>query len=160
MWNKSPVQVDAWYRMLGAGALGWPRGMVWGERWEGGSGWGTHVHCGRFMLMYGKTNTILWSNKPPIKINKFILKKRRWPWRARPGWGASKPRWRAGRRVERQGGLRRLFKYWTENETESQNFWLQQFSGCHCHEAKTWNMSTMIKEWGWTGLGARRIVEV
>ena len=21
---------DAWYRMLGAGALGWPRGMVWG----------------------------------------------------------------------------------------------------------------------------------
>ena len=23
---------DAWYRMLGAGALGWPRGMVWGGR--------------------------------------------------------------------------------------------------------------------------------
>ena len=35
---------DAWYRMLGAGALGWPRGMVWEGRWEGGSGWGTHVH--------------------------------------------------------------------------------------------------------------------
>ena len=35
---------DAWYRMLGAGALGWPRGMVWGARWEGGLGWGTHVH--------------------------------------------------------------------------------------------------------------------
>ena len=35
---------DAWYRMLGTGALGWPRGMVWGGRWEGGSGWGTHVH--------------------------------------------------------------------------------------------------------------------
>ena len=29
---------------LGAGALGWPRGMVWGGRWEGGSGLGTHVH--------------------------------------------------------------------------------------------------------------------
>ena len=27
---------DAGYRMLGAGALGWPRGMVWGGRWEGG----------------------------------------------------------------------------------------------------------------------------
>ena len=34
----------AWYRMLGAGALGWPRGMGWGGRWERGSGWGTHVH--------------------------------------------------------------------------------------------------------------------
>ena len=35
---------NAWYRMLGAGALGWPRGMVWEGKWEGGSGWGTHVH--------------------------------------------------------------------------------------------------------------------
>ena len=35
---------DAWYRMLGAGALGWPRGMVWGGRREEGSGWGTHVY--------------------------------------------------------------------------------------------------------------------
>ena len=26
---------------------------------------------GGFMLMYGKTNTILLSNQPPIKINKF-----------------------------------------------------------------------------------------
>ena len=30
--------------MLGAGALGWPRGMVQGGRWEGGSGLGTRVH--------------------------------------------------------------------------------------------------------------------
>ena len=35
---------DAWYRMLGAGALGWPREMLEGRRWEGGSEWGTHVH--------------------------------------------------------------------------------------------------------------------
>ena len=35
---------DAWYRMLGAGALGCPREMVWGGRWEGDSGWGTRVH--------------------------------------------------------------------------------------------------------------------
>ena len=35
---------DAGYRMLGAGALGWPRGMVWGGRWEAGSGLGTRVH--------------------------------------------------------------------------------------------------------------------
>ena len=30
--------------------------------------------CGGFMLMYGKTNTILQSNQLPTKINKFILK--------------------------------------------------------------------------------------
>ena len=35
---------DTWYRVLRAGALGWPRGMGWGGRWERGSGWGTHVH--------------------------------------------------------------------------------------------------------------------
>ena len=35
---------DAGYRKLGAGALGGPRGMVWGRRWEGRSGWGTRVH--------------------------------------------------------------------------------------------------------------------
>ena len=30
--------------MLGAGALGRPRGMVWGGRREEGSGWGTLVY--------------------------------------------------------------------------------------------------------------------
>ena len=35
---------DARYWMLGAGALGRPRGMVWGGRREAGSGWGTHVY--------------------------------------------------------------------------------------------------------------------
>ena len=29
---------------LGAGALGRPRGMVWGGRREEGTGWGTHVY--------------------------------------------------------------------------------------------------------------------
>ena len=33
------------YRKVGAGALGWPRGMVWGGSWEWGSGWGTCVHA-------------------------------------------------------------------------------------------------------------------
>ena len=31
-------------QVLGAGALGWPRGMGWRGRWEGGSGCGTHVN--------------------------------------------------------------------------------------------------------------------
>ena len=33
-----------WDRALRAGALGWRRGMGWGGRWEGSSGWGTHVN--------------------------------------------------------------------------------------------------------------------
>ena len=31
-------------QVLRAGALGRPRGMGWGGRWERGSGWGTHVN--------------------------------------------------------------------------------------------------------------------
>ena len=31
-------------QVLRAGKLGRPRGMGWGGRWEGGSGWGTHVN--------------------------------------------------------------------------------------------------------------------
>ena len=31
-------------QVLWAGALGRPRGMGWRGRWEGGSGWGTHVN--------------------------------------------------------------------------------------------------------------------
>ena len=38
---------DVGYRMLGAGALGRPRGMVWGGRRAGGSGWGTRVYLWR-----------------------------------------------------------------------------------------------------------------
>ena len=65
---------DAWYWMLGAGALGWPRGMVPGGRREGGSGWGTHVYLWRI-------HVDIWQNQYNIvinlqlKINKFILKK-------------------------------------------------------------------------------------
>ena len=35
MWNRPPVQVGCTRQVLGAGALGWPRGMGWGGRWEG-----------------------------------------------------------------------------------------------------------------------------
>ena len=37
-------RLDARYWMLGAGALGRPRGMVWGGRREEGSGWGTRIY--------------------------------------------------------------------------------------------------------------------
>ena len=50
---------EGWYREGGG------RGVQGGE----------HVYTrGGFMLMYGKTNTIV--NQPPIKINKFKLKRK------------------------------------------------------------------------------------
>ena len=46
------------------GAQGWCTGMTqrdgMGERWEGGSGWGTHVHPWRIHInVWQKTTTIL-----------------------------------------------------------------------------------------------------
>ena len=47
---------DARCWMLGAGALGRPRGRVWrGRREDGEHGY----TCGRFISMLGKTNTVL-----------------------------------------------------------------------------------------------------
>ena len=42
-WNRSPAQAGCLRQVLGAGALGRPRGIRWRGRWEGGSGWGIHV---------------------------------------------------------------------------------------------------------------------
>ena len=44
VWNRSPAQAGCMRHVLRAGALGRPRGMGWGGRWEWGSGWGTHVN--------------------------------------------------------------------------------------------------------------------
>ena len=41
---EAPAQVGCMRQVLRAGALGRPRGMGWGGRWEGGSGWGTYVN--------------------------------------------------------------------------------------------------------------------
>ena len=51
---KRQSMFDAGYWMLGAGALRRPRGMVQGVQ----DGEYVYTHGG-FMLMYGKTNTIL-----------------------------------------------------------------------------------------------------
>ena len=50
--------------MLGAGALGRPRGMVWGGRREEGSGWGTHVYLWRihFDIWQNKYNYVKLKN--------------------------------------------------------------------------------------------------
>ena len=44
VWNRPPAQAGCMRQVLRAGALGRPRGMGWGGRWEGGSGWRTHVN--------------------------------------------------------------------------------------------------------------------
>jgi len=51
--------------MLGAGALGRPRGMVWGGRREEGSGWGTHVYLWRihFNIWQNQYNIVKFKNK-------------------------------------------------------------------------------------------------
>jgi len=60
---------DAQYWMLGAGALGQPRGMVWGGMREEGSGWGTHVYLWQIHFD-------IWQNQYNIvKLNKIKLKK-------------------------------------------------------------------------------------
>ena len=56
---------DAQYWMLGAGALGRPRGMVWGGRREEGSGWGTHVYLWwiHFNIWQNQYNFVKFKNK-------------------------------------------------------------------------------------------------
>ena len=41
--ETSTARVGCMRQVLGPGALGRPRGIGWRGRWEGGSGWGTHV---------------------------------------------------------------------------------------------------------------------
>ena len=51
-------------------------GMGWGERWEGGFGMGdTCAPVADSCQCMAKTTTILYSNYPPIKINKSLKKR-------------------------------------------------------------------------------------
>ena len=62
---------NACYWMLGAGALGQPREMLWGGRREEGSGWGTHVYLWQI-------HVDIWQNQyNTVKLNKIKLKKKR-----------------------------------------------------------------------------------
>ena len=65
---------NARYWMLETGALGRPRGMVWGGRREEGSGWGTHVYLWQihFDIWQNQYNIVKLSK---IKFNKNRMKK-------------------------------------------------------------------------------------
>ena len=64
---------NARYWMLGAGALGQPRGMVCGGKREEGSGWGTCVCLWQihFDIWQNQYNIVKFKNK--IKLKKMIL---------------------------------------------------------------------------------------
>ena len=69
-------RLNARYWMLGAGALGRPRGRVWGRRREEGPGWGTRVY--QWWI-----HVDIWQNQYNI-VKLKIKKKRRlikWPGR-------------------------------------------------------------------------------
>ena len=60
---------DARYWMLGASALGRPRGMVWGRRREEDPGWGTHVYLWQihFDIWQNQYNIVKFKNKTKLK---------------------------------------------------------------------------------------------
>ena len=55
--------------MLGAGALGRPRGRVWGRRREEGSGWGARVYLWQihFDVWQNQYNIVKLKNKIKLK---------------------------------------------------------------------------------------------
>ena len=55
--------------MFGAGALGRPRGMVWGGRRKEVSGWGTHVYLWwiHFDIWQNQYNIVKFKNKIKLK---------------------------------------------------------------------------------------------
>ena len=71
MSHQSRFNVRCW--MLGAGALGRPRGMVWGGRMEEGSGWGTCVYLWWIHadIWQNQYNIVKLNNK--IKFKKKVM---------------------------------------------------------------------------------------
>jgi len=67
---------DARYWMLGAGALGQPRGVVRGGRREEGSGWGTRVYLWWIHVDIWQNQYNIVKLKNTIKKNKIEAKKK------------------------------------------------------------------------------------
>ena len=68
---------DTGYKMLGAGAQGWSREMIWGGRWKRGLELGTHIHPWLIHVnVWQNQYSIVKQNKVKIKIKKKNLKKK------------------------------------------------------------------------------------
>ena len=66
---------DTGYTMLGPGARGRSREMIWGGRWEGGSGLGTHVHPWQIHVnVWQNQYSIVKQNQVKIIFKKKIRK--------------------------------------------------------------------------------------
>ena len=61
---------DTQYWIIGAGALGRPRGMVWGGRREEGWGWGAHVYVWWIHFDIWQIQNNIVKLKSKIKIKK------------------------------------------------------------------------------------------
>ena len=69
---------NAAYSMLGAGARGWPREMLGGGRWKGGSCLGMHVHPWWIHAnVWQNQYSIVKKNKVKIKIKKKEKEKKK-----------------------------------------------------------------------------------
>ena len=60
--------------MPGAGALGRPRGVVWGGRREEGSGWGTRIYLWRIHVDIWQNQYNILKLKNKIKLKKLFKK--------------------------------------------------------------------------------------
>ena len=69
-WNRSPSQVGCIRQALRPGALGRPRGSGWRGRWEGGSGWGTHVNPWLFHFNVWQ-NSLQYKKKKKVTVPFF-----------------------------------------------------------------------------------------
>ena len=96
------------YWMLGAGALGWPRGMVRGWRWEEGSGRGTRVYLWQI-------HVDIWQNQ--YNIVKLKKKKLR-SWYPVPSLHG-KQMWK------KNGNSDRLYFFWLQSHC---GLWLQPWN--------------------------------
>ena len=89
-WNRSPAQVGCMRQVLGAGALGRPRGMGWGGRWERGSAWGTHVNPWLIHVNVWQ-KPLQYCKGISLQLIKINGKKKKWWWFSdlpspRPTW--------------------------------------------------------------------------
>ena len=92
-WNKDTIKVKqitspGWMyeKVLRAGALGRPRGMGWGGKWEGGLGWGTHVNSWLIHVNVWQ-KPLQYCKVISLQIIKINEKKRYW-------WKEDTNRWR------------------------------------------------------------------
>ena len=79
-WNRSLAQVRCMRQVLRAGVLGRFRGMGWGEKWEGVSGWETrvnpwliHVNVWQKPLQYCKVISLQLIKKKKEKRRNIIV---------------------------------------------------------------------------------------